>query len=145
MPSIPMRTQGGPQSYDVAEAITGGQLVEGRANSTVGKAAAGSTKVLGVALNDAVTAASINTGVVNGVLNAAPAETRVVVAKSGVEVPVTYAADATFGQRLKAAANGTVTPFVSGTDTDPALIVAICTEPDGVTVATKATGRARIL
>ncbi|MFT4081181.1 MAG: hypothetical protein QM638_01215 [Nocardioides sp.] len=146
MAGIPVRTQGGPQSYDVAEAITGGQLVEARDDSQVGVAAADSTTVLGVALNDAVTAASISTGVdANNVLNAAPLPTRAVVAKSGHEVALTYAADADFGQRLKAAAAGAVTPFVSGTDTDPALVVAICTEPAGVTVATKATGLARIL
>lgn len=145
MPSIPIRTKGGPQSYDVAETITGGQFVEGRANSQVGVAAAGSLKALGVSLNDAVTAASINTGVVGGVLDAAPKPTRAVVAKTGDEVPVTYAANANFGDRLKCAANGAVTPFVTGTDTDPRLIVAICTEPGGVVVATKATGLARVI
>jgi hypothetical protein len=144
MSSIAIRTKGGPQSYEVAETVVGGQAVEGRASSKVGVAGAGSRKFLGVSLNDAVTAASINTGVVNGVLNAAPAQTRAVLAKSGDEVRVTYAADANFGDPLKLAANGQFTPLLAA-DTDSALYVAKCTEPGGVTVATKATGLARIL
>ncbi|XBB66857.1 hypothetical protein ABFU82_22535 [Nocardioides sp. WV_118_6] len=144
MPGIPVRTQGGVQSYEVAENVTGGQVVEARAATKVGVAAANSTKVLGVAIADAVPTSAFNPEPVNGVLNAAPLPHRVGLAKSGDEVPVTYAADATFGQKLKAAAAGKVTPFVSGTDTDPALIVGTCTEPAGVTIATKATGLMRV-
>ena len=58
-----------------------------------------------------------------------------------VDINVTYAANASFGTPLKLAANGTVTPWVPGTDTDVALIVGKCTAPGGVTVASNPVGR----
>lgn len=145
MSGIPVRTKGGVQSYEVVEAVVGGKLIEARAASQVGIAAANSTKVLGVAIADAVPVADFEPAPVNGVLNAAPLPNRVGLAKSGDEVPVVYAANASFGQKLKAAAAGEVTPFVSGVDTDPALIVGTCTEPAGVVIATKATGLMRTI
>lgn len=133
MPGIPVRRKGGIRSHEVVEAITGGQLVEGRASSKVGVASAGTKRFLGVAIADAVPATDFAPGVVNGVLNAAPKPNRVGLAHAGDEVPVKYAATATFGQRLKAAANGTVTPFVDADDAQ--LLVGKCIEPAGVTVA----------
>ncbi|MDI6911473.1 hypothetical protein [Nocardioides sp.] len=132
MGAIPQVRQTGPKSYPALEAITGGQLVEGRATGTggAGVAAAGSAKVLGVALNDAV--ATLVTDPVNGVLDTAPTGTRVNVAKS-VEVPVTYAAAAAFGDKLVAAANGHVTP--AGATPDARTIVGECTEVGGVAAA----------
>jgi hypothetical protein len=62
----------------------------------------------------------------------------------GYDMHVTYAANCTFGTLLKAAANGQVTPWVSGTDTNPATIVGRCTQPGGVTIATLAVGRMRV-
>lgn len=115
----------GPVTYTVAEAVTGGQLIEARASSVVGVAAAGSVKVLGVALKDATNATPAAT-------DSYPLPSTVPVAKNA-HVRVTYAANANFGDKLKAAANGQVTPFVGGTDTDPRLIVGYCAEPAGVT------------
>ena len=129
MGAIPQVRKTGPKSYPCVQATTGGQLVEGRATSGggVGPAAAGSAKVLGVALNDAVT--TLITDPVNGVLDTAPAGTRVNVGK-GVEVPVTYAAAAALGDKLIAAANGQVTP--AGATPDARTIVGECTELAGV-------------
>lgn len=130
MAAIPQVRKTGPKSYPAAETIVGGQLVEGRAASVAGVAAAGSFKVLGVALNDAV-AGPVVTEPVGGVLNAAPADTRVLVGK-GVEAPVKYAAAAAFGDKLVAASAGRVTP--AGAAPDARTIVGECTEPAGVTV-----------
>lgn len=130
MAAIPQARKTGPKSYPVVENVLGGQLVEGRAASVVGVAAAGSAKVLGVALNDAVP--TLVTDPVNGVLNTAPTGTRASVAK-GVEVPVTYAAAAAFGDKLIAASNGCVTP--AGATPDARTIVGECTEPAGVAAA----------
>lgn len=131
MAAIPQVRKTGPKSYPAAEAILGGQLVEGRAAGVgAGVAAAGSVKVLGVALNDAV--ATLITDAVNGVLDLAPTGTRVNVAK-GVEVPVKYAAAAAFGDKLVAASNGRVTP--AGATPDARTIVGECTEVNGVAAA----------
>ncbi len=138
MGAIPQVRKTGPKSYPAAEAVTGGQLVEGRATASVGVAAAGSFKVLGVALNDAV--ATLVTEPVNGVLDTAPTGTRVLVS-SRDEVPVTYAEAAAFGDALVAAAAGQVRPWRATdpdgagpltADTDPRAIVGRCTEPGGV-------------
>jgi hypothetical protein len=129
MPAIPVRRKTGAKSYAVAEAVLGGQLVEGRASSKIGVAAAGSVKVLGVATTDAV--ATLVTDPVNGVLDTAPLGTRAHV-EHAVEVPVKYAAVASFGDKLIAASNGRVTP--AGATPDARTIVGECTEPGGVTV-----------
>lgn len=131
MGAIPQVRKTGPKSYPAAETVLGGQLVEGRTTSggSVGVAAAGSFKVLGVSLNDAV--ATLVTDPVNGILNTAPLGTRVNVAKS-VEVPVKYAAAAAFGDKLIAASLGRVTP--AGATPDARTIVGECTELGGVTV-----------
>ena len=132
MGAIPQVRKTGPKSYPAAEAILGGQLVEGRTTNggSVGVAAAASVKVLGVALNDAV--ATLVTEPVNGVLDTAPLGTRVNVAKS-VEAPVKYAAAAAFGDKLIAASNGRVTP--AGATPDARTIVGECTEVGGVSAA----------
>ena len=132
MGAIPQVRKTGPKSDPAAEAIAGGQLVEGRATGggSAGVAAAGSAKVLGVALNDAV--ATLVTDPVNGVLDTAPTGTRVNVAKS-LEVPVKYAAAAAFGDKLVAASTGRVTP--AGATPDARTIVGECTELGGVTAA----------
>lgn len=140
MGAIPQVRKTGPKSYPCVQATTGGQLVEGRATGSggVGPAADGSAKVLGVALNDAVT--TLVTEPVNGVLDTAPLGTRVNVAKN-VEVPVTYAEAAAFGDKLVAAANGQVRPWRAadpdgagplGADTDFRTIVGECVELGGV-------------
>lgn len=126
MSAIPQVRKTGPKSYPVAETVTGGQLVEGRTTGngdSVGVAAAGTFKCMGVALNDAVTA--LVTDPVNGVLNTAPLGTRVDVAKN-VEAPVKYAAAANIGDKLIAASNGRVTP--AGATPDARTIVGECTQ-----------------
>lgn len=146
MPGVPIvEKNGGPTTYTPAnnEAIRGGLLVEARAAGRIGAAAAGSFVVLGVALNDAQAPEQLVTGPTvdaqgRNVLNAAVFPTTVAVAHSGDVVPVTYAANAAFGQKLIAAANGTVTP--AGATPDARTIVGTCREPLGVVVGTNAVG-----
>lgn len=145
MPAIHQRLKSGPRTYTPVEPILGGQVVEARAagaitgiggsGGPIGVAGAGSLLVLGVALTDAQPPSAVVTTptVVNGrpVLNAAVLPTSVAVADSGIEVPVTYAAAAVFGQKLIAAANGQVTVAPAGVD--PRAIVGSCTQPAGAT------------
>lgn len=139
MAAIPQVRKTGPKSYPAAEAITGGQIVEGRAGSVAGVAGDGSVRVLGVALNDA-DPNLVTSPDANGVLNTSPKDTRVNVA-NGVEVPVTYDVAAAFGETLVAAANGRVRPWYATdpdgagalvADTDYRRVIGRCTEPAGV-------------
>ncbi|QDF17100.1 head scaffolding protein [Gordonia phage William] len=150
MPGIVQVTQGGPKTFTPADdvVIKGGQLVEARSGGRIGVAAAGSFKVLGVALNDALApedfpGSDTTDALGRTVVSAVPVPTTVAVAYAGTEVKVTYAANAAFGDKLVAAANGTVTP--AGTTPDARTIVGICTEPAGVTVSTKAVGLIRLV
>jgi len=146
MPGVPQVTQGGPKTFVPADNafVRGGRLVEAVAGGRIQEAGAASTKVLGVALTDAIAPEDVNTTTTTDAqgrpvtpLYSLP--TSVAVAYGGTEVPVTYAADAAFGDLLIAAAAGTVTPgAVAGQ------IVGRCTEPLGVTVATNPVGLARI-
>lgn len=144
MPAVAQITKTGPRTYTPAEALLGGQLVEGRGSGRIGVAAAGSTRVLGVALTDAIAPEAVSTTatVVNGrpTLLAAILPTAVAIAYSGDEVPVTYTAAAAFGDALIAAAGGQVTP--AGAGADPRAIVGRCTAPAGV--AAGATGLVRL-
>lgn len=141
MPGIPITRKHGPRSFEVVEAVTGGQLVEARAASKVGVAAAGTTKCLGVAIADAVPASAFNGEPVNGVLNADPKPNRAGLAHSGDEVPVTYSGAAAFGDKLVATATGKVAP--AGATPDARTIVGTCVEPAGV--AADAVGLMRTL
>lgn len=139
MPTIPVVTKTGPRTYTPAdgEFIQGGQLVEGRAGQRVGVAAAGSARVLGVALYDAIAPEDVVTDptIVQGrpVLNMAPLPSKLAVVYGGDEVPVVYAAAAAFGDKLVAAANGQVTPAAASADART--IVGTCTAPAGVSGA----------
>lgn len=124
-----------PITYAVSEIVTGGQVVAADQATTVSAgypvvtvAGAGSLLVLGVALNDAAPAGTDSATDAN----ARPTQTRV--ARDCV-VDVTFAAAASIGAKLKAAATGEVTPWVSGTD-DAALIIGHARE----TVASGAVG-----
>lgn len=134
------------RTYEAVATVTGGQLVEARAggidNPGCGPAAAGSRKVVGVAQKDATPGGNAPRQPVAGVLDQtlAPAEVTVYGGGDGF-VPVKYAAAAAFGDRVKAAADGTVTPWVSGTD-GADLIVGWCAEKAGV--AQDATGLTKI-
>ena len=145
MPGIVQVTQGGPKTFIPAENILGGQLVEARTGGRIGVAAADSTKVLGVALTDALAPESFppaNTTDVLGrvVVSAVPIPTSVAVAYAGTEVKVKYSAAAVFGDRLVATAAGTVAPAAA--TPDARMIVGICTAPAGV--AANATGLTRL-
>lgn len=136
MPGVLQVTKTGPRTYVPAELILGGQLVEARATGRIG-VAAGSTKVLGVALTDGTNPESF-TGeptVVNGlpVLNAAQLPGHTAVAYGGAEVPVTYSVAAAFGDLLVATATGQVAP--AGATPDARTIVGRCTAPAGVAAA----------
>lgn len=124
------------KSFPATSAITAGQIVETVIVSTVDvaqPATAGSVKVVGVALTSATpTDTSAGTAV-----NAFPLPTHVTVGHG--ECYVTYAAQCNVGLRLKAAAAGQVTPWVSGTDAAN-LIIGYCT----ATTASGAIGAAYI-
>lgn len=130
----------GPVTFEVNAQVTGGQMVV--PDGTTGKvkpAAGGETTCLGVATLDAIPAGTNQDPTVVGVvssLNAYPIPPYTAVANRGV-FRVTYTAAATFGELLKLAANGQVTPFVTGTD-NADLIVGRCFESAGV--AAGATG-----
>lgn len=145
MAAIPQVRKTGPRTYVPAELIVGGQVVEARGSSRVGVAGAGSLKVLGIAVTDGINPeAFVNTPtVVNGlpVLDATQYPANVVVADAGIEVPVKYAAAAAFGDKLIAAAAGTVTP--AGANPDARTIVGWCSEPAGVAI--NATGLVRTI
>jgi hypothetical protein len=140
----------GPDNYQVSATVLGGQLVVPDAGpaTTVSVAGAAAINVLGVAGIDAAPipnqAGNVDSLAGNNPLldiSVVPDYTSVY---HGVDIHVTYAANAAFGQLLKSAAAGTVTPWVSGTDTLPATIVGRCTQPGGVTISANAVGRARI-
>lgn len=134
MAAVPQVRKTGPRTYVPAELILGGQVVEARAAGRVGVAAAGSLKTLGVAVTDGINPEAFTSEptTVAGVptIDAAQRQNNVVVADSGIEVPVTYAAAAAFGDRLQAAAAGAVTPMAAAADCR--LLVGTCTEPLGV-------------
>lgn len=147
MAGIAQVTQGGPKTFTPASGSTilGGQLVEAAAAGRIVVAAAGSVKVLGAALTDAVApeqfpGANTTDALGRPVVSAVKIPTTVAVAYSGTEVKLTYAAAANFGDRLVAAAAGKVTP--AGATPDARTIVGICTEPAGV--AANATGLTRL-
>jgi hypothetical protein len=110
---------GNRKSYTCGAAVVGGQLVM-RASGTnlVTPAGALSAIVEGVALDDVPAVRTFVNGPQVGDGNE-------LTVYWGGEVPVTYAASATEGQRLVAAANGQVTPYISGTH-DASLIVGRC-------------------
>lgn len=134
MSGVPMVTKTGPRTYKAAELIVGGQVVEARAGGRVGVAAAGTVRYLGVSVIDAINPeAVVTTSVVTAgrpVLNAAALPTNGSIAYGGIEVPVTYAAAAAFGDQLVVAALGQVTPAAA--NPDARTIVGICTAPAGV-------------
>lgn len=147
MSAIVMVKKTGPATYVPADdaVVLGGQLVV--PSGTAGRiavAGANAVTVLGIAVTDGKAPEDITTTPQSGVLDAAQLAAYVTVAYGGIEVDgVKYAANATFGQKLKSAANGAVTPFVSGTDTDPALVIGICSQLGGVLA--NATGLVRTI
>lgn len=130
-------------TYSATETILIGKLVEARSGGVVGVAAAGSVVVLGVAEHsvlaaDAGTTSEADGTVITDLAQVGPYNPYVSVGV-GIFV-VQYAAAATFGAALKAAASGAVTPWVSGTDAAN-LIVGRCVQPGGVSGAGAALAR----
>lgn len=129
----PRYTVDAPIAYTVKSgvAITGGQLVEATTGGVIQVGTAGSTKILGVATKDGYgTDGSTGTTSYGAYALDASFPTNQVAVAHGHFV-VAYAAAAAFGAKLKAAASGGVTPWVSGTDAAD-LIVGVCSEPGGV-------------
>jgi hypothetical protein len=134
----------GPVTYQVVETIVGGQLVEARAGGVVGVAAAASVKCIGVATKDATpTVAGTGTDAYgNPTLALQYVTNTVAVGGSDSIYPVTYSANAAFGDRLVCTANGTVAP--AGATPDARTVVGYCAEPNGVVFATQPVGLAKI-
>ena len=133
----------GPETCEVVENVIGGQLVEYRAASKVGVAAANSAVVAGWAMYDGAPANSATSSTDawgNTVLAAFLPPAQIAVQKVG-EVKVTAAATLTAGTVVKAAALGQIVAWVSGTD-GAEKIVGRVTEPAGITNG--AVGRIRL-
>lgn len=134
MSGVHYTLQHGPDTFQVNVAVTGGMLVEpDAATGRVKPATAGSLKVLGVAANDA------NPAGTDTATNFANQRPHVAVYYAPVDIKVTYAAAAAFGDRLVAAANGQVAPVAAVSATPGTVdgnntraIIGICTEPAGV-------------
>lgn len=132
----------GPRTYNAGATIRRGQVVVGTDNSNVVPSTGASTRVLGIAVTDAVASNAAGSTAPNGqpIVNMAPLPTIVSVADCGIEVDgVTFLAAAKFGDPLVGAANGQVTPAAAGAD--GATVVGRCTQPGGV--AAGQTGRVR--
>jgi hypothetical protein len=138
---VPRFQHGGPVTYEVVEAVAGGQLVEGRAASKIGVAAVNSLKCLGVSTKDATpTASGSSTDSFGNPVQSLVEVTKYTAVGGTPQIyPVTFAADCTFGALVKCAANGQVTPWVAGTDA-PERIVGRCVSEAGVTVSASAVG-----
>src|SRR5690554_6578388 len=114
MSSVVPKFGPGPVTYEVAEAIKGGQVVEARDEGKIGVAAAGSTTVLGVAAKDA--APSVNaegttsTGFPVVDVSAVYVTPYTAVWSSPNHVPVVFSEACGFGEAVIAAADGQVAP-----------------------------------
>lgn len=141
MPGVTPVYEHGPVTFEVSVNVTGGLLVEpDTANAgMVHLAGAASAICLGVATKDSVPASASQNSTVPIALtayNESPVTQYVGVANNGVW-NLTAAAAVAFGQLVKCAAAGTVTPYVQGTDTNPSLIIGRCVEPLGIASAGK--------
>lgn len=133
-----------PTTALVSAVVAGGQFVDAdQTNSTtnesptVAPSVAASKLCMGVALRDAAPAGTDSSS------DAAARPINTTVAGSGLTVPVTFAAASVYGDRIKVATGGKATPWVDGTDTDVAEIVAINVDPGG-TVAENAVGYVKL-
>jgi hypothetical protein len=132
MSGVPLRYTDQPLTALVSGVVAGGQFVDAdQTNSdtngarTVAVSGAGSLLCVGVALQDAAPAGTDSS------TDAAARPPQTSIARAGSCVPVTFAAQSKYGDRLKTAASGQATPWVDGTD-DVAKIVAINVDPGGV-------------
>lgn len=155
MPGINKRAEGRDNVYEaVTTNVVGGMLVEWRTGTSAtglpyaAPAAAGSAVCVGVAIEDAIPTANLaalqtgTDGYGYPFYDVSVPDATFTAYSDAIVTGVTYAAAATYRQTLKCAANGQVTPWVSGTDAAN-LIVGWCAQPAGV--ATAGVGLARIL
>ena len=132
----------GPANYQVATLIYGGQLVvpntttPGTSDLTVKLAGAAATNVLGVAGNDA-NVLTAQTGSPNSygqpIIDISVLTDYASVYFGMVDLWVWYSAQVSPGQKLLAAASGTVGPAGAGPAADQ--VVGVCTHPGGVATA----------
>jgi hypothetical protein len=94
-----------PVTFTASAAIVGGRPVEITGDMTVAEAAAGSSKVVGIAAFDCPSGQKLTVHTLRGSIE-----------------EVAVAAAVVAGDPLKAAGNGQVTKFVVGTDPEPARI-----------------------
>ncbi|WP_089300856.1 hypothetical protein [Haloechinothrix alba] len=123
----------GPETHEVAEQITGGQLVVPNAEK-ISPTSGPTADVLGVAITDGDVEGSQSTDglVVTAAINPA----HIAVGFRGV-FPLTFATAAAFGQRLVPADLGQVQPYDSGVHSDDQ-IIGICVETTGATAGNRA-------
>lgn len=137
MAGVNPKFRNGPITYYAVEAITGGQLVEGRTGSLIGVAGANSLKCLGVARTDIIPSTT-NTVDFTTPSGFAGIDASGAMPAGAIDydciISLTYTAACAFGQGVKCAANGAVAPWVDGTDTAGTKI-GQCREPGGVTAA----------
>src|SRR5690349_13889292 len=107
MAGVPQYRKAGPRTYVPAagQTVRGGRVVEAVAGGRIQEAAAGSVKALGVALTDAMAPEQVNGAPTIGadgrpVTAMYSLPTTVGVADAGIEMKVTYAANANFGDKL---------------------------------------------
>lgn len=146
MPGVVPKFVDGPITYKVKATVRGGRLVEASTpdvdGGVVQEAGAASVKVLGVATKDARKPVDPNSNDEFGnIVTDTTMITDEVAVGCGV-YPVVYSANAAFGDKLVATANGTVAP--AGAAPDARTIVGTCREPLGVVIATNAVGLAWI-
>jgi hypothetical protein len=132
----------GPANYQVATLIYGGQFVmpntatAGTTDLTVKPATAAATTVLGVAGNDG-NVLTAQTGSPNSygqpLIDISVLTDYISVYAGGYDLWVWYSAQVAPGQKLLAAANGTVGPAGAGPAADQ--VVGVCTHPGGVASA----------
>lgn len=145
MTGVLPRFKHGPITFEVIEAVKGGQFIEARSTGDgkkVGVAGLDSTTCLGVALIDA-RPTQANTGTTaDGFpyldISGLPKETTV---DDSQWINVKFGGAVAFGKAIKCGALGTAVAWVSGTDAAD-LIVGYCAEPGGA--ANGATALARV-
>lgn len=155
MAGINRRSSGNYRTYEAVGVtnVAGGNLVVPSTATTSDPslqaatvAGAGALNCIGVAVDDAITVqnrAALETGTGGdgyAFIDVAIQDATFTVYNHD-EVPVVYAAAAAFGARLKCAAAGAVTPWITGTD-NAELIIGWCCEVGGV--ASAGAGYARI-
>jgi hypothetical protein len=135
-----VRQLSGPQTATAVEPISIGQFIEGRDGGIptdgswgpVGVAGAGSDRVLGVALKRAAPAGTYDpAGQPLDVADIVGAPPEVPYAVAPQTVAVKFAAAASFGQRLMAAALGQATPYVAAAGANEVQTVTISGSPTG--------------